>query len=875
MKNNNKININFVGLKLYKDILKAGAMVSLSNGNHLKALLKKVGVNITVLTLLSTREIHRFTLVHNFGVHILKIYKNHGDTFTVKYLKACQLAIQKFIAGTPLKSLREVEPDLNLPRLTTSGLPYVIRIQDRRSLGNSSVRIIRFWLSLFSIYRILKVPFNPKLNTITDDFNGNQVELEYFNDWLSSKTKSKVTNFRFDFNPKDLAPNRLLPIKKSSSLGGESWKGLLPSFLLIKNNPIIWSAIGDYLSLCSGEWMKSLLNNLNYITEKCGDSLLTDSKYRELGRLAFKEEAAGKLRVFAMVDVLTQSLLEPLHKILFNFFKLLPNDGTHDQESAFNKAMDLSIKYGASYGFDLSSATDRLPVSSQVSLLNALFGCKIGDAWKSILVSRSYHIAENSYSLPVGPIYYKVGQPMGALSSWAMLNLLHHMMVQFCADTVGKVKFTEWYTDYLVLGDDLVLFDEAVANCYLALSKSMGVEINLKKSIIAPKRPVVEFAKRTAVKGVDVSALSFKDFVMNSNFFGRLSIVTRLIRRKYGKDLWKLFLFGNKAQVFKEFKYPMIGYLTQVANSKKSTFNISHLLSLLTDKGYPLSYFGRNLNWLSVDTLIKVTKAVIEGRFKQDLISYTDRKWSKIKEDQYKLVLLSKIFTLYNKLKSLSFEKEAFRARELASNFKIEQDYFKSLVDSGKSLELTKPLFSRTYYKDFAALSFKIRESHLVNRLFSAFFNEKVWVSKAVSYKGLWQGWEVDLSRPKVLKETFELVPLLGYSTDFAALVKTQLFSKLTVDYLVDLQARLITLISEIKFADKPVERKEKVIDNPIKVLDFIKDSQNPKYKSLFKLKSDFLLMEGKVVDSIFVNMDHQPGFRPKFNFTIAPKTKK
>jgi hypothetical protein len=33
-----------------------------------------------------------------------------------------------------------------------------------------------------------------------------------------------------------------------------------------------------------------------------------------LGKLAFKEEAAGKLRVFAMVDCLTQSALYGLHE---------------------------------------------------------------------------------------------------------------------------------------------------------------------------------------------------------------------------------------------------------------------------------------------------------------------------------------------------------------------------------------------------------------------------------------------------------------------------------------------------------------------------------------------------------------------------------
>jgi hypothetical protein len=33
-----------------------------------------------------------------------------------------------------------------------------------------------------------------------------------------------------------------------------------------------------------------------------------------LGRLALKEEGAGKVRVFAITDVITQSFLEPLHK---------------------------------------------------------------------------------------------------------------------------------------------------------------------------------------------------------------------------------------------------------------------------------------------------------------------------------------------------------------------------------------------------------------------------------------------------------------------------------------------------------------------------------------------------------------------------------
>lgn len=100
---------------------------------------------------------------------------------------------------------------------------------------------------------------------------------------------------------------------------------------------------------------------------------------RHLGQLSFKEEAAGKLRVFAMVDVFTQSMLKPLHDFLFDIFKKLPNDGTHDQSKAFDLAVKLSEKYKASYGFDLSSATDRLPVLVQSKFLSIIFGNNFGE----------------------------------------------------------------------------------------------------------------------------------------------------------------------------------------------------------------------------------------------------------------------------------------------------------------------------------------------------------------------------------------------------------------------------------------------------------------------------------------------------------------
>lgn len=44
---------------------------------------------------------------------------------------------------------------------------------------------------------------------------------------------------------------------------------------------------------------------------------------------------------------------------------------------------------------------------------------------------------------------------------------------------------------------------------YLQVCSDLGVSINLSKSVVSQQlRPVVEYAKRTSLGGVDVSALS-------------------------------------------------------------------------------------------------------------------------------------------------------------------------------------------------------------------------------------------------------------------------------------------------------------------------------------------------------------------------------
>jgi hypothetical protein len=106
------------------------------------------------------------------------------------------------------------------------------------------------------------------------------------------------------------------------------------------------------------------------------------------------------------------------------------------------------------------------------------------------------------------------------------------------------------------------------------------VTINESKSIIS-KLPVVEFAKRTSYYGFDVSAFSFKEFISSDNFFGRLSIATKLVRRGIGKSLQKTFLFAQALKHSRKNSYlhSIIGFLTQKV-MKKEGLSWIQLISL-------------------------------------------------------------------------------------------------------------------------------------------------------------------------------------------------------------------------------------------------------------------------------------------------------
>jgi len=80
---------------------------------------------------------------------------------------------------------------------------------------------------------------------------------------------------------------------------------------------------------------------------------------------------------------------------------------------------------------------------------------------------------------------------MGAYSSWATTTLAHHfVMFQACMDCN-----TPWgEAKYVMLGDDVMIGDDRLAEAYQARIKSLGVEVSSEKTFSS--KTIGEFAKR-------------------------------------------------------------------------------------------------------------------------------------------------------------------------------------------------------------------------------------------------------------------------------------------------------------------------------------------------------------------------------------------
>jgi hypothetical protein len=203
------------------------------------------------------------------------------------------------------------------------------------------------------------------------------------------------------------------------------------------------------------------------------------------GHISFIQELGAKARVIAVPTALLQWGFEPLHDWLDRFIHNLPQSCVHDQNKGawfIQEQLNLGNKI---WSFDLSSATDRFPLKLQTSLLRALHLKGYAEALEE-LVTEKWQVTSTEEP---EAWKYEVGQPMGLYCSFPLFALTHLVLLLGLCDRAG-ISLLD--APFRVIGDDVIIASEILANEYSLALGQLGVEVSPAKTL--QSSCVAEFA---------------------------------------------------------------------------------------------------------------------------------------------------------------------------------------------------------------------------------------------------------------------------------------------------------------------------------------------------------------------------------------------
>jgi hypothetical protein len=421
----------------------------------------------------------------------IQLLQRKNNRFVYTYLKECYTVLV-----SSLYSDSKYSPKVRVS-LDKSGLPRIIPAPLRELIkGHKTVLLGVF--SVLGLHRIIEYKPKVDLSTIEAPFTGVSRTV--------SSSKLEFAKMRLlalaGFSKKDSINFKLrLPsirgklIVKAGPNGPKAFTKLfVDAFALTNDFALLFALSKWYIRYGGKRYLLSL-----YLILLLGIPFWISRRFVQqlnLGRLGVVYNVSGKARVVAMTNWWIQIGLLPLHKSIFDFLKLLPTDGTFDQLKPIKRLTGLKAGHKF-YSLDLSAATDRLPIDLQVQILSSFIGSDSAQLWRTLLSVPYFYSDDDGDN--TRPVRYAVGQPMGAYSSWAMLALTHHLIVLLAAQSN--------FSNYAVLGDDVVIQGTDVSQEYLRVMSYLGVDISIPKSMISFEH--LEFAKRIFTKdGLTVSMIS-------------------------------------------------------------------------------------------------------------------------------------------------------------------------------------------------------------------------------------------------------------------------------------------------------------------------------------------------------------------------------
>jgi len=430
-------------------------------------------------------------------------YSTRGFLWTIAHIKSIRLHVTRYISGHPL-----LEPHGSF-KISEDGLPLPIEHFFDHIRGDS-LRSKSWVLTLLMISRCL--PGTKKPDTLTITKPSKFRIPDGFADFIDEFIKNnKLGSFESTFQLTDLRFST-----RSGPVGLSTVSSILQSYFAKK------LLAEDLINITGGQPKGFMVNGrafqplspLMKIFDKWAHIAL---RYQSillkrispssrphlvslLRRLSIVNDPEGKARIICIFDYFSQSALRPLHNWLLSSLRTIPMDRTYDQDPFRIK------QTGPYYSIDLTAATDRFPIEAQRLLLEKLTSEQFSRSWVNIMTAQPVYVPWEDQT-----VFYAAGQPMGAYSSWAMFTLTHHLVVQYSASKVG----IPYFTDYMLLGDDIVIANKKVADSYLETLRILDVDTSESKSHVSEH--TYEFAKRWIHHGHEISPLPLKGLLQSWN----------------------------------------------------------------------------------------------------------------------------------------------------------------------------------------------------------------------------------------------------------------------------------------------------------------------------------------------------------------------
>jgi hypothetical protein len=441
--------------------------------------------------------------------------RRHGSRHTLNHYKECYV----FLRNTTLQLSTQPIPWC---KTDSNGIPKTL--WPLRSLIKGDRESKRMALTIARSYELITMPidYNPESIEESQPYRPSfQETTKEFKQWLKHFTQK----YPWYLGSLRLRTDQQEPHVFTTLSSGPNGPAVSCAHLdarAVVDDPILYSSISKLNDALGQSWITHWMDNMARTIDS-SDSYIT-------GKLGFSAEPGGKTRVFAIADYWSQTSLKVIQDSLYNTLRSISTDSTADQDKGFKSLLEMSDRK-STYCFDLTAASDRLPANLQKFRLELLGGHKLGEAWLSVMTERSFLVKETNKKLR-----WKVGQPLGLLSSFPSFSLFHHDIVQFaysrCRSRKGlPLKF---FKDYRLLGDDIVILNKEVADEYQFLIKDVfGLTINMTKSVIGDSRnSQIEFTKRLALKGKEMSSIK-RNILTKNDMQSMLDLIDILLIRDF------------------------------------------------------------------------------------------------------------------------------------------------------------------------------------------------------------------------------------------------------------------------------------------------------------------------------------------------------